>query len=111
MIIWRGLGILVPIFGLLLGWSSCAVGYLIDPNSNQLARICVVGGELIASLAIYLVARYFKTNNQSQKIGAFFYIPTQYWIIILPAISILVSIIGNFPPNAQSFWTESFSLS
>lgn len=110
MVIWRGWGLMVPLFGLLLGWAGCAMGYLYEPTSSQFARYGVIGGQLLAAIGIFLTMNYLKARRQDGKIGTFFFVPTQYWIIILPAIAILVSIIGDFPVNAEIFWRDSFSL-
>lgn len=109
MIIWRGLGLMVPLFGFILGWCGCALGYLYEPASDQFAKYGVIGGEIAAGIAIFLTIKLLQSKRLPEKIGSFFFIPTPYWPLILPAIAIAVSVIGDFPPNAQIFWRDSFS--
>lgn len=110
MIIWRGWGLMIPLFGFILGWCGCALGYVLEPNSSQFAKYGVIGGEIAAAIAIFTTMKFLQSKRMPEKIGSFFFVPTPYWLFILPAIAIIASFIGDFPPNAQIFWRDSFSL-
>ena len=106
IIIWRGWGILVPVFAFL--------GFLIGTGiSSQVVRgdkhmadavMFAVGG-VTAGVGIWLAASRLesrpgrvlidKASGREFKVGAsagsLFFIPTRYWALIVPGLSLLAA--------------------
>lgn len=106
MIIWKGLGLAVPLAGLLLGFGGMALGYAIEPGSARLARIGLALGGLAAGAVVFLVANRV-ARPPGRPAGTFFFIPTKFWAGILPAATAAVAVWGNVAPTAAAFWAEA----
>lgn len=113
IIVWRGWGILVPVFVIAAFFVAAGVGAIIPGNSpaESMAMIPITG--IAAGAACWLFQqqmnkrpkRIFIDEATGEKIavgadaGSFFFIPTRFWAFILPGLSLILlvlSLTGNF---------------
>jgi membrane protein implicated in regulation of membrane protease activity len=112
IIVWRGWGILVPVFVIAAFFVAAGVGALIPGNSPAEAAAMIPITGALAGVGIWLFQqqmdkrpkRAFVDEATGQRFevgadaGSFFFIPTKFWAFIVPAlgvIGLLLSLTGN----------------
>ena len=106
LLIWRGLGILVPVFVVIAFFLSAAISGLLEgtglPASLRTAISLALMG-LLAGSALFVVAAKVESKparilvdpatNQQIKFrssaGSFFFVPTRYWAWIVGLVGLI----------------------
>jgi hypothetical protein len=115
-IVWRGLGILVPVMAiavLIFGAIVESMGVSFGLPQQQAVLFGEVIGSLLAGAALFFIAR--KIESQPQRVlvdqatnqrvvikrnaGSFFFVPTRYWSFILPAMMIALALYATLSPT------------
>lgn len=115
IIVWRGWGILVPVFVVAAFFVAAGVQAIIpgDSAAEKLSAFPITG--IVAGAACWLFQqrmekrpkRVFIDEATGQKIavgadaGSFFFIPTRFWAFILPGLSLVLlaaGMTGNLKP-------------
>jgi hypothetical protein len=114
-LIWRGWGILVPVFLVLgfvigVGFSSVVPG----PHSPCTLPVSFAVTGLVAAAGIWFTTRAIearpgrvlidKATGREFKVGAnagsLFFIPTRYWAFIAPGLALILAATAAFDPAA-----------
>ena len=117
LIIWRGWGILVPLFAFIAFVAAVAATNPVEhqfgltQNVTTAASFAVAG--VLAGLALFLTARKIESKKArvlvdpatNQRVvfrtsaGSFFFIPTRYWAFITPALGLAMAVMGMLPKS------------
>jgi len=112
MIIWSGMGKVVPFIGIVCMFLFVWLGMSMGGGGNGGAAGGAVVAGLVAGLLVHLVAKGAEKQaaaleaagqpvpDQNQA-GSFFFIPTRTWAFLLPVAGIILAFMTmNQPPGA-----------
>jgi hypothetical protein len=93
--IWRGWGIVVPIIWFVTLWVVQIVSNTIfGAGTYEAYGLFKIVGSIPAGLAVWVVGNILNENIESSaNKHSFFFIPAEYWGFIIPALTIVMTII------------------
>jgi len=115
LIIWRGWGVLVPVFivlGFVVGWGFSSV--IPGPHTPYTLPVSFLVTGVVAATGIWFTARAIearpgrvlvdKATGREFKVGAnagsLFFIPTRYWTFIVAGLALILAVTGLVSPHA-----------
>ena len=111
MIIWSGMGKVVPFIGIVCMFLFVWLGMTVMGGNGGAAAGAVIAG-IVAGLLVHLVAKGGEKQRAAliaagQPVtdqndpGSFFFIPTRTWAFLLPVAGIILAVLTvNQPPGA-----------
>ena len=93
--IWRGWGILVPIVWFVTLWVvQLATNAIFGAGTYEAYSLFKIIGSIPAGFAVWIVGNLLNENIESNSHKhAFFFIPAEYWGFIIPALTVVMTII------------------